>query len=496
MKFGKRELQVMEDRLRKCVRERMAQMTPSGAIRDLQDLLGAGGVVSRRQELLLYEYDGSIEQGTPDVVVFPSTTAEVSEIPRGAGTGLSGGAVARTGGIVLAFARMNKILKLDIDNERAVVQPGVVNLDLTHAAERYGYYFAPDPSSQKACTIGGNVATNSGGPHTLSLGVTVNHVTGLEMVLPDEQGTVVRVGSNALRSDGYDLTGLFTGSEGTLGIVTESTAKLTRLPEKTATLLAVFDTIEGAGETVEAITREGITPAALEMLDGWMLRAVEAATHAGYPLDSGAVLLIELEGLAEAIEDQAAAVADVCSSRAREVRRAKDAEERARLWAGRKNAFGAIGRVSPSYYVQDGVIPRTKLTATLRHIEQVSAKHGLVIGNIFHAGDGNLHPLILFDVRDAQETAHAIAAGNEILDFCISIGGSITGEHGVGMEKRDLMCRLFSDEDLGVMRKLRDTFNPGEVLNPQKLLPTNKVCMELTGIAPDWLKRASAGLRH
>src|SRR5438309_3603326 len=268
MRFGKRRLQVMEDRLRKFLRERMAQLNPSGAIRELEALLGTDGVLSRQPELMLYEYDGSIEQGTPDVVVFPRTTVEVSEIvqiahrhdsvivPRGAGTGLSGGAVAQKGGIVIAFARMNRILKLDIESERAVVQPGVVNLDLTHAAEPYGYYFAPDPSSQKACTVGGNVATNSGGPHTLSLGVTVNHVIGLEMVLPDEQGTVVRVGSNALRCAGYDLVGLFTGSEGTLGIVTEVTAKLTRLPETTATLLAVFDTIEGAGETVEAIKRE------------------------------------------------------------------------------------------------------------------------------------------------------------------------------------------------------------------------------------------------
>lgn len=474
------------------------------AIRDLKQVVGDDGVLSRAEELLLYEYDGGIEHAAPECVAFPRNTGEVSRIvqlahrynmaivPRGAGTGLSGGSIARSGGIVLVFARMNHILELDIENERAVVEPGVVNLDLTHAAEKHGYYFAPDPSSQKACTIGGNVAENSGGPHTLSLGVTVNHVTGMTVVLPDEAGSVLKLGSKCAHTPGYDLTGFFTGSEGTLGIVTEITVKLTRLPEKAATLLAIFDTIESAGETVEAITREGITPAALEMLDGWMLRTVEAATHAGYPLDSGAVLLIELEGLSEAVEDQAEAVARVCAvSGAREVRRAKDERERELLWAGRKNAFGAIGRVSPSYYVQDGVIPRTKIASTLHRIEEIGKQHGFIIGNIFHAGDGNLHPLILFDIRDPLQTQHAIAAGNEILEYCISVGGSITGEHGVGIEKQDLMCRLFSTQDLTVMKMLRDGFNSTSLLNPQKLLPSTKTCRELIGIAPDWLARAA-----
>ena len=480
-------------------------MALQDAIRDLRNVVGDEGVLHLREELLLYEYDGSIEHGKPECVAFPRSTEEVSQIvqlahrhnmaivPRGAGTGLSGGSIARTGGIVLAFARMNRILELDIENERAVVQPGVVNLDLTHAVEKHGYYFAPDPSSQKACTIGGNVAENSGGPHTLSLGVTVNHVTGMTVVLPDERGSVLKLGSKCASTPGYDLTGFLTGNEGTLGIVTEVIVKLTRLPESSATLLAIFNTIDGAGKTVEEITRESITPAALEMLDGWMLRTVEAATHAGYPLDSGAVLLIELEGLVEAVEEQAEAVVRVCAAcGAREVRRAKDERERALLWAGRKNAFGAIGRVSPSYYVQDGVIPRTKIADTLRHIEVVGKRHGLIIGNIFHAGDGNLHPLILFDVRDPEQTHHAIAAGNEILEFCISVGGSITGEHGVGMEKQDLMCRLFSQDDLSVMRRLREAFNAKGVLNPQKLLPSTKSCRELTGIAPDWLARAAA----
>jgi glycolate oxidase len=487
------------------VRESATAVSIENAIRELKRVVGEDGVLHRRNDLLLYEYDGSIEHGTPECVVFPRTTEEISRIvrlahqhnlaivPRGAGTGLSGGSIARTGGIVLAFARMNRILELDIENERAVVQPGVVNLDLTNAASKHGYYFAPDPSSQKACTIGGNVAENSGGPHTLSLGITVNHVTGMTVVLPDDNGTVLKLGSKCASTPGYDLTGFFVGNEGTLGIVTEVVVKLTRLPEKAATLLAIFNTIECAGKTVEAITREGITPAALEMLDGWTLRTVEAATHAGYPLDSGAVLLIELEGLTEAVVEQIDAVERVClATGAREVRRAKDDKERMLLWAGRKNAFGAIGRVSPSYYVQDGVIPRTKLAETLRYIEEVSSRYGLIIGNIFHAGDGNLHPLILFDVRDPRQTARAIAAGSEIIEFCISVGGSITGEHGVGMEKQDLMCRLFSETDLSVMRCLRAAFNPQSLLNPEKLLPSTKTCRELTGISPDWLARATA----
>ncbi len=480
-------------------------MTFKDAIREIKHVVGDDGVLHSREDMLLYEYDGSIERGTPECVVFPRTTEEISRIvqlahkygmaivPRGAGTGLSGGSIARTGGIVLAFARMNRILEIDIENERAVVQPGVVNLDLTHAAEKQGYYFAPDPSSQKACTIGGNVAENSGGPHTLSLGVTVNHVTGMTVVLPDASGSIVHLGSKCASTPGYDLTGFFTGNEGTLGIVTEVIVKLTKLPEKTATLLAIFNTIESAGETVEAITREGITPAALEMLDGWTLRTVEAATHAGYPLDSGAVLLIELEGLVEAVEDQAESVERICrESGARELRRAKDEREQALLWAGRKNAFGAVGRVSPSYYVQDGVIPRTKIAATLRKIEEIANRYGLIIGNIFHAGDGNLHPLILFDIRDPEQTRKAISAGNEILEFCISVGGSITGEHGVGMEKQDMMCRLFAEEDLVVMRRLRDAFNPQGVLNPQKLLPSTKTCRELLGISPEKLAAATA----
>jgi glycolate oxidase len=462
---------------------------PNGIARKLRRIVGKDAVLDQPNDLLLYEYDGSIERGLPQYVVFPQTTEHVAAImkfarkenlaivPRGAGTGLSGGSIARQGGIVLAFARMNKILEIDLENERAVVQPGVVNLDLTKAVEAHGFYFAPDPSSQKACTIGGNVAENSGGPHTLANGVTVNHVTGLEVVMPD--GRVVELGGKATDYPGYDLTGFFVGSEGTLGIATKITVKLSRLPEATATLLAIYNTIDDAAKTVVALTGACITPAALELLDGWTLRAVEAGTHAGYPIDSGAVLLVELEGLRERVEEDAELAAKICrDAGAREVRRAKDEAERQRLWMGRKNAFGAVGRISPSYYVQDGVIPRTKIPQTLAHIEQVSKKYGLQIGNMFHAGDGNLHPLILFDNRSAEQTQKTIAAGREILEYCISVGGSITGEHGVGMEKMDMMDVLFNEDDLAVMRRLRDVFNPDGMLNPQKILPSTRRCRE------------------
>src|SRR5574341_2188999 len=463
-------------------------------VRQLKRIVGTDSVLERDEDLMLYEYDGGFSRGTPRAVVFPRTTEQVAAImrlagesgvpivPRGAGTGLSGGSIARSGGIVLGFSRMNRILELDLENQRAVVEPGVVNLDLSNAVARDGFYFAPDPSSQKACTIGGNVAENSGGPHTLAYGVTVNHVTGLEVVLPN--GEVVEYGGKAAESCGYDLTGFFVGSEGTVGIATKITVKLTRLPEFVATLLAIFDRIDDAAQTVAAITAEGITPAALEMLDGWTLRTVEEAMHAGYPLDSGAVLLIELEGLREAVGEQAEAVGEVCRRlRVRELRRARDDEERQRLWAGRKNAFGAVGRISPSYYVQDGVIPRTRIPDTLRHIESVAKKYSLTIGNIFHAGDGNLHPLILFDVRDPEQTRRTLDAGREILRYCVSVGGSITGEHGVGMEKSELMPMLFTDDDLEVMARLRNAFNPDSLLNPQKMFPTTRSCRETSGAA-------------
>ena len=458
----------------------------------LRAIVGRDAVLDRPEDLMLYEYDGGVRTYPPDVVVFPQNTEQVSRIvklaasegvpvvPRGAGTGLSGGAIPVQGGILVAFSRMNRILEVDAVNMRAVVQPGVVNQNLSDNVAHLGLYFAPDPSSQKACTIGGNVAENSGGPHTLMYGVTVNHVTGLEVVLPD--GDIVHFGSKAAESAGYDLTGFFVGSEGTLGIVTAATVKLLRRPERVATLLGVFNTVDDAAQTVSAITAAGITPAALEMLDGWTLQTIEAFCHAGYPLDAGAVLLIELDGLAELVEEEAGQVRQVClEQRAREVRRAKDEMERALLWKGRKNAFGALGRVSSSFYTQDGVVPRTQIPAVLQFIDGVSKKYGLRIGNIFHAGDGNLHPLILFDGRDPNQLRMVEQAGTEILQYCIDAGGSITGEHGVGVEKRELMSRLFGNDDLDVMLSLRNAFNPKSVLNPAKVFPTTRTCVETRG---------------
>jgi glycolate oxidase len=459
-------------------------------LHELKKLLGADAVLHQPEDLLLYEYDGSVEVARPTCVVFPrnkqdvlgiveiANRLKVPLIGRGAGTGLSGGALARRGGIVTSFTKMNRILEVDAENQRAVVQPGVVNADLTAAVAHLGLHYAPDPSSQKACTIGGNVSENSGGPHTLAYGVTTNHVLALEVVL--STGEMVKIGSPALDSTGYDLPGLFVGSEGTLALVTEITVKLTRNPEATKTLLAIFDTLDDTTETVADITARGITPAACEMLDGWTLRAVEAYVHAGFPLDSAAVLLIDVDGVREAVEAQAEEVAEVCRGhRAREVRVARDARERDLLWKGRKNAFGAVGRFSPTYYVQDGVIPRTKLPDIIRKITEISERTGFAIGNIFHAGDGNLHPLILFEARDKKQLPRVIAAADEIIKFCVEMGGSITGEHGVGMEKDRLMPLMFSEEELDVMRHVRDAFNPTGLLNPDKILPMSKGCGEI-----------------
>jgi len=456
----------------------------------MKALLGPANTLEDPEDLILYEYDGSVEKGRPDLVVFPHTTSEVSQIVkiankyevavvgRGAGTGLSGGALARSGGVMMVFARMNKILSVDIENRRAVVQPGVVNLDITRAVEHAGLYFAPDPSSAKSCTIGGNVAENAGGPHTLAYGVTANHIAALELVLPD--GEVARIGSEQGDAVGYDLCGLFVGSEGTLALVTEVTVKLSRAAEAIKTILAVFETIDEASQAVVEITASGITPAACEMLDGWTLRVVEDYIHAGFPRDSGAVLLLEVEGLREAVEAQAAAIDEVCKHcRAREVRLAKDERERDLLWKGRKNAFGALGRLAPSNYVLDGVIPRSKLPEALSQIREIGKQRGFDIGNIFHAGDGNLHPIVLYDPRDKTQFEKAITAAHEIIRMCLELGGALTGEHGVGMEKSELMPLLFSDADLDLMRRVHDAFNPNSSLNPGKVFPLSKGCGEI-----------------
>ncbi len=458
-------------------------------VAEIESQLGIG-VLSEPGDLKLYEYDGGVDKALPDVVAFPRTTQDVitlvkiaerhnvAIVGRGAGTGLSGGAIARAGGMIISFARMNRILEIDIPNERAIVQPGVVNLDISLAAQPFGYFYAPDPSSQRACTIGGNVAENAGGPHTLAYGVTTNHVVSVEAVLPD--GSVIETGGKELDVPGYDLVGLLTGSEGTMALVTKIGVRLMRQPEAIKTMLAIYNSTDEAGNTVGALTRKGITPVALEMLDGPMLRMVEAATHAGYPLDAAAVLLIELEGLTEAVEEQAIEIDAVCRDcGARDVRVAQSTAERELLWKGRKNAFGAIGRVSPTYYVQDGVVPRTLIAQTLRAIGEIGKKYGIEISNVFHAGDGNMHPILPFDPRKPGDLRRAQMAGEEILEFCISVGGSLTGEHGVGMEKMELMPHLFPEETLDLIKRFKSLFDPGCRLNPGKVLPTGKGCLEI-----------------
>jgi glycolate oxidase len=462
----------------------------AAAQKNIHDLLGRRGYLDQPEDLKLYEYDGSVDKARPELVVFPQSAEDVAAIVRisnhfgipivgrGAGTGLSGGAIPRAGGIVISFARMNRIVRIELENERAFLEPGVVNLEITQAVERQGYFYAPDPSSQRACTIGGNVAENAGGPHTLAYGVTTNHVMGVQAVLAD--GSVIETGGVAPDQPGYDITGLLTGSEGTMALTTKITVRLMRQPELVKTILAIYDAPGDCADSVAEITARTITPAAIEMLDGVMLRMVEEATHAGYPMDAAAVLLIELEGLREAVEEQVLQIEQSClGCRAREVRIARSALERELLWKGRKNAFGAVGRVSPSYYVQDGVVPRTKVAPTLRHIQKVSEDFGLTISNIFHAGDGNMHPIILFDHHKPGELERAKAAGDEILRFCIAEGGSITGEHGVGMEKMELVGEQFPDETLEMIRRFKTLFDPTCRLNPGKMLPTGKGCMEI-----------------
>jgi glycolate oxidase len=456
----------------------------------LEAELGKAGVLWQAADLKLYEYDGGVDKALPEVVVFPRSTEQVvaalrvarennlAIVGRGAGTGLSGGAIARAGGMIVSFARMNRILEIDIENERALVEPGVVNLDISLAVEPYGYFYAPDPSSQRACTIGGNVAENAGGPHTLAHGVTTNHVVSLEVVLPDL--TVAQFGAQELDVPGYDVSGLLTGSEGTMVLVTKIGVRLMRKPEAIRTMLAIYNSVREAGQTVANLTSRGIVPVALEMLDGPMLRMVEAATHAGYPLDAAAVLLIEVEGLIEEVEEQVALIDEVCRlSGARDVRVAHSEEERQLLWKGRKNAFGAIGRVSPTYYVQDGVVPRTRVADTLEAIGKIGEKYNIAVSNVFHAGDGNMHPILPFDPRKPGDLERAQKAGDEILEYCISVGGSITGEHGVGMEKMDMMAHLFPEETLDLIKRFKTLFDPECRLNPGKVLPTGKGCLEI-----------------
>ena len=453
----------------------------------LEELLGSTKVLGAHEDRMLYEYDGAVDTATPDAVVLPNDTQDVAtlarfchehDVPivaRGAGTGLSGGAIPVEGGVVVSFARMARILEIDVANRRAVVQPGLINLHLSTAVAPHGLYFVPDPSSQKACTLGGNVAENSGGPHTLAYGVTTNHVTGLEVVLSD--GTVVRLGGKAEDAEGYDLVGALVGSEGTLGLVTEITVKLTPLPEDKRTIMAAFPSMDQASESVSAIIAAGIVPAAIELMDKLAIEAVEAAVSAGYPLEAEGILLLEVDGLRDGLDDAAERIEAICREHgSTTLRRAASALEREKLWAGRKGAFAAMGRLAPAYYVQDGVIPRTRLPEVLRTVHDVSVRHGLRIANVFHAGDGNLHPLVLFS--EPWELERVKEAGLEILAACVAAGGSLTGEHGVGMEKNCYMPLQFSAADLAAMRKVKDAFDPDGLANPGKIFPTPGRCKE------------------
>ncbi len=438
--------------------------------------------------MVVYECDGFvIEKRSPDVVVFPHTTDEVARIvrlcnqydvpflPRGAGTSLAGGCLPVGGGVMIVLTRMKEIHEIHLRDRYAVVGPGVVNIWLTQALKGTGYHYAPDPSSQGACTIGGNVATNSGGPHTLKYGVTVNHVLGVEAVLAD--GTILQTGGPAADRPGLDLTGVLVGSEGTLAIVTKVWVRLTRDAQGCRTLLAIFDSIEDATNAISEIIGACIVPAALEMMDQGIIQAVEAAFHFGFPLDAQAVLLIEVDGLEAGLDDQRDQITQLCRGRnAREIREARSASERQLLWKCRKQAFGAVGRLSPSYCTQDGVVPRTRLPHMLHRIADIGQRHDVRIVNVFHAGDGNLHPILLFDERDAGQVRRVLAASEEILDECIAVGGSVTGEHGIGVEKLGFMHKLFTEDDLAAMGRLRQAFNPTGRLSPSKMLPTAGAC--------------------
>jgi glycolate oxidase len=461
--------------------------------RVLRQTLGADQVITDRQELRTYECDGLAHyKVVPAVVVLPRTAEEcaatvkacveagVPFVARGSGTGLSGGALPHADGALIVTSQLRRIIEVAPQDERAVVEPGVINLHVSRAAGPHGYYYAPDPSSQQICSIGGNVAENSGGAHCLKYGFTTNHVIGAQIVTPD--GDLVRLGGRAPDAPGYDLLGAFVGSEGTLGIATEVTVRLTRLPESVRTLLAAFATTDGAGAATSAIIGAGVVPAAIEMMDALAIEAAEAAVHCGYPEGAGAVLIVELDGPSADVEAQFADVEAMCREHgAFEIRIAGDDAERALFWKGRKSAFAAVGRISPDYIVQDGVIPRTALPEVLHRIGEISREHGVRVANVFHAGDGNLHPLVLFDDAIEGQAEHAEEVSGAILDLCIEYGGSITGEHGVGMDKAKHMPRMFTDDDLDTMQLLRCAFDPHGLANPGKIFPTPRLCGEVPG---------------
>ncbi len=463
-------------------------------VAELRAMLGDDGVITEMAELRTYESDGLASyRATPGVVVLPTSTEQVRDVvrlcaregipfvPRGSGTGLSGGALPTPGCVLIALSRMRQILAVDLPNQRVIVQPGVINLHVTQRVAPAGYYSAPDPSSQQVCSIGGNIAENSGGAHCLKYGFTVNHVLGMRVVLAN--GEVADLGGFAVDLPGYDLPGIFVGSEGTLGIATEIILRIVRKPEAVVTALAAFPHTDAAGQAVSDIIAGGVLPAAIEIMDRLSIAAAEAAVHAGYPESAGAVLLVELDGVQPEVAEQSAQVEAFCrAAGATEWRLARTDEERALMWKGRKSAFAAAGRISPNYIVQDGVIPRTALSAVLREIEALGARYGLRVANVFHAGDGNLHPLVLYDERDEGAFERAEALAGEILRTCVASGGSITGEHGVGMDKRGYMPVMFSEADMATHQLLRCALDPERLANPEKVYPTPRLCGETPGV--------------
>ena len=467
---------------------------PPGFVEELASAVGEAHVLTAPEDLATYECDGLTGwRAQPTCVVLPGSAEEVQAVvrlcarervpfvARGAGTGLSGGALPVADGIVVSVARLNRILEIDLESERVVVEPGVANLDVTRAVAANGYFYAPDPSSQQVCTIGGNVAENSGGAHCLKHGFTVNHVTGAKVVLPD--GELLELGGTAIDGDdGPDLLGVVIGSEGTLGIAVEVTLRVVRRPESVVTQLAAFHSIEEAGEAVSRVVAAGILPSAMEIMDRFTIEAAEGAYHPGYPDGAESVLLVELDGVAAQVEEDVASVDTLCrAAGAFEIRTAHDADERALLWKGRKGAFAAMGRVSPDYYVQDGVVPRTKLPSVLRRIDELSAEHGLRVGNVVHAGDGNLHPLVLYDAAIEGHYERAKALADEILAACVEAGGSLTGEHGIGVDKACAMPSMFSERDLEAFERVRRAFDPDGIANPGKVIPTPRLCGEVPG---------------
>jgi glycolate oxidase len=459
--------------------------------KEFEAIVGAKRVVRAREDLIAYECDGLTSyRQQPEIVVLPKTTEEVAAIvkicdrhaisfvARGSGTGLSGGALPVVNSVLIVTALMKQILEVDLENQRVVVQPGVINNWVTQAVTGAGFYYAPDPSSQIICSIGGNVAENSGGVHCLKYGVTTNHVLGLKLVIPD--GSMIDVGGKIPEMPGYDLTGLFVGSEGTLGIATEITLKILKTPEAIHVLLADFESIEAAAEAVSDITGSGIVPAGMEMMDNVSINAVEDVVATGcYPRDAVAILLVEVDGSEVEVAESSRRIEALCRQNgARSITTATDLEQRLRLWKGRKAAFAAAGRLSPDYYVQDGVIPRTKLPFVLQEIENLSQKFGYPIANVFHAGDGNLHPLILYDNSIPGELERVEELGGEILKLCVRVGGSISGEHGIGADKRCYMPEMFSASDLETMSWIRQVFDRKNIANPGKIIPTPRTCGE------------------